>query len=145
MTVVSFPRTSSTPGEMCAIEVEFMPVMNFPRTSSTPGEICAVELGSRTALGFPQIDSSPGESGAVELDFPPGESCAEDCDYIRPAWFAGSSVCPRTVTGSLLFGSPHRLVRSCLRLAVFSLRWIDDLDTFSTCGLPGDGGRTVTS
>ena len=54
-------------------------------------------------LGFPQIDSSPGESGAVELDFrrasfPPGESCTEDCDYIRPAWLAGSSVCMQTVT-----------------------------------------------
>ena len=87
------------------------------------------------SVGFPQIASSPGESGAVELDFrrasfPPGESCAEDCDYIRPAWLPGLSVCARTVTGSLLFGSPHRLVWSCLRLAVFSLRWIDDLDTF---------------
>ena len=49
-------------------------------------------------LGFPQNDSSPGESGVVELDFPwvsfpPGESCVEDWDYIRPAWLAGSSVC----------------------------------------------------
>ena len=93
---------------MCAIEVEFIPGMDFSRMSSTPGEICAVELGSRTVLGFPQIDSSPGESGTVELDFhrasfPPGENCAEYCDYIRLAWLAGSSVCARTVTGPLLF------------------------------------------
>ena len=36
-------------------------------------------------------------------------------------------MCARTVTGSLLFGSPHRLVRSCLCSAVLSLQWIDDL------------------
>ena len=112
-----------------------MTAICFPRRSSTPGEMCAVELDSMSVLGFPQNDSSPGESGAVELDFPrasfpPGESCAEDWDYIRPAWLAGSSVCMRMVTGSLLFGSPHRLVRSCLRSAVFYLRWIDDLDIF---------------
>ena len=44
------------------------------------------------------------------------------------AQLAGSSVCARTVTGSLLFGSPHRLVWSCRCAAVLSLRWIDDLD-----------------
>ena len=37
-------------------------------------------------------------------------------------------MCARTVTGSLLFGSPHRLVRSCLYSAVLSLQWIDDLE-----------------
>ena len=31
------------------------------------------------------------------------------------------------MTGSLLFGSPNRLVRSCLYSVVFSLRWTDDL------------------
>ena len=82
--------------------------------------------------GFSQIDSTPGECGAVELDFlwasfPPGENGADECDYIRPAPLAGSSVCARMVTGSLLFGSPHRLVRSCLYSAVLSLQWIDDL------------------
>ena len=72
------------------MDVDFMPSMNFPRTSSNPGEIGAVELGYRTVMGFSQIDSAPGECGAVELDFrrasvPPGESGEEDCDYIRPA------------------------------------------------------------
>ena len=100
-----------------------------------PGEMCVVELESRTVLGFPRNNSTPGESCAVELDFPrasfpPVESCAEDWDYIRPAWLAGSSVCTRMVTGSLLFGSPHRLVWSSLRSAVLSLWRIDDLDIF---------------
>ena len=61
---------SSTPGEMCTVELESMTVMNFPRTSPTPGEMCAVELESRTVLGFPRNDSTPGESCEVELDFP---------------------------------------------------------------------------
>ena len=85
-----------------------MTVISFPRTSFTPGEMSAVELD------FPRSS------------FPPGESCEEDWDYIRQAWLAGWSVCAWTVTGSLLFGA----VRSCLRSAVFSLRWIDDLDIF---------------
>ena len=32
------------------------------------------------------------------------------------------------VTGSLPFGSPHRLERSCLWLAALSLRWIGSAD-----------------
>ena len=55
MPVMTVPRTSFTPGEMCTIVVEFMPPMNFLRTSSTPGEICAVELGSRTVLFFSKL------------------------------------------------------------------------------------------
>ena len=114
------------------VELDSITAMSFPRKSSTPGEMCAVELESMTAMSFPQKSSTPGEMCAVELDFsrasfPPGE---EDWDYLRPVWLAGSSVCARTVTGSLLFRSPHRLVRSCLRSAVLSLRWIDDLDIF---------------
>ena len=62
-------------------------------------------------------------------DFPPdGFSAGRECDYIRLAPLARSSVCTRTVTGSLLFGSPHILVRSSLCSAVLSLRWIDDLE-----------------
>ena len=71
-----------------------------------------------------------GEYGAVELDFrrarfPSGESGGEEYDYIRPAALAGPSVCARTVTGSLLLGSPHRLVQSCLYSVVLSLRWTE--------------------
>ena len=124
------------------MDVGFMPGVNVPRTSLNPGEMDAVELGCRTVSGFPQIDSVPGECGAVELDFcrasfPPGESGAEECDYIRPAPLAGSSVCARTVTGSPLFGSPHRLVWCCLYSAVLSLQWIDDLDiSRESTGIP---------
>ena len=112
MIVMSFPRKSSTPGEMCVVELESIAVMGFPRNSSTPDERCAVELD------FPRAS------------FPPGESCAEDRNYIRPACLAGSPVCAWTVTGSLLFGSPHRLVRSCFCSAVLFLRRIDELDIF---------------
>ena len=96
----------------------------------------------QNSMGFSNIDFTPGECGAVELDFrrvsfPPGENGAEECDYIRPAPLAGSSVCARTVTGSLLFGSPHRLVRSCLYSVVLSLRWTDDLDiSRESTGIP---------
>ena len=134
MTATDFPRVDATPGERCAIGLDSTTVTSVPRTSSNPGEIGAVvELGCRTLLGFSQIDSVQSECGAVELDFrrasfPLGESGAEECEYIRPAPLAGSSVCVRTVTGSLLFGSPHRLAWSCLCWAILSLQWIDDLE-----------------
>ena len=67
MTVMSFPRTSSTPGEMCTVELEYMTVLGFPRSSSTPGEMCAVELESMTVMSFPRTSSTPGEMCAVEL------------------------------------------------------------------------------
>ena len=92
----------------------------FPRRDATPGKISAVKVGCRTVWGFSYIDFTPGECGAVELkfrwaSFPPGENGAEECDYIRPAPLAGSSVCTRTVTGSLLFGSPPQ---ACTELSL---------------------------
>ena len=110
MTVMGFPRKNSTPGEMCVVALDSMTVMGFPRKSSTPGEMCAAELDF------------------LRASFPPGESCAEEWAYIRPALSAGSPVCAWTVTGSLLFGSPHRLVRSCFHSAVLFLLRIDGLD-----------------
>ena len=116
--------------------------MCFSRRDATPSEINAVEVGRRTVWGFSSIDFTPGEYGAVELDFrrarfPLGENGAEECDYIRPAPFSGPSVCARTVTGSLLLGSPHRLVRSCLHSVVLSLRWTDDVDiSRESTGIP---------
>ena len=59
-----FPRTVTTPGEMCTMDVGFMPRVSVPRTSSNPGEIGAVELGCRTLLGFSQVDSTQSECGA---------------------------------------------------------------------------------
>ena len=87
--------------------------------------------------GFPQIDSAAVGCGADELDdlnfcqtsFPPDEfSAGRECDYIWLASLASSSVCARTVTGSLLFGSSHRLVGSCLCSAVLSLHWMESAD-----------------
>ena len=41
------------------------------------------------------------------------------------------------MTGSLLFGSPHRLVRSCLYSVVLSPQWTDDLDiSRESAGIP---------
>ena len=37
-------------------------------------------------------------------------------------------MCTRMVTGSLLLGSPHILVQSCLYSVVLSLRWTDVVD-----------------
>ena len=36
---MSFPWKSSTPGDMCAIDLEFMTAMNSPRTGSTPARV----------------------------------------------------------------------------------------------------------
>ena len=89
--------------------------------------------------GFPQIDSAAVDcdTGAVELDdlsfrhtsFPPDDlSAGRDGGYIWLALLAGLSVRTRSVTGSLPFGSPQRLGRSCLWLAALSLRWIGSAD-----------------
>ena len=75
-----------------------------------PGDKCT------TDLGFPRASHTPGEKCAAELDFPRasltlGECCcAEELGYIRPALLAESPVYAWTVTGSLLFRSPHRRV-----------------------------------
>ena len=37
MTAMGFPQKNSTPGEMCAVELD------FPRASFPPGESCAEE------------------------------------------------------------------------------------------------------
>ena len=76
----------------------------------SPGDKCTKDLG------FPQASHTPGEKCAAELDFPRasltlGECCAEELGYIRPALLAEAPVYAWTVTGSLLFGSPHRRVR----------------------------------
>ena len=76
---------------------------------------------------------------AAELDFPrasfpPGESCAEELDYIRLASLAGSPVCTWTVTGSLLFGSPHIRVRGCSRSTLLCLLRFDGLDDVPVSG-----------
>ena len=56
------------------------------------------------------------------------------CIWLAP--LASSSVCAQTVTGSLLAGSPHRLVRFRLYSVVLSLRWIDVLDISRESPIP---------
>ena len=46
----------------------------------------------------------------------------------------GLPVCTRTVTGSLLFGSPHRLVRGSSCSTLFLHRWTDELEVFPVGG-----------
>ena len=66
--------------------------------------------------------------------FPPSESCAEELDYIRLASLTGSPVYAWTVTGSLLFGSPHRRVRGCSRLTLLCLLRFDRSDEIPFIG-----------
>ena len=100
----------------------------------------AVKLDFRTVWGFPQIDSAVVGCGAVELDdlnFRRTSFSADEFfggregDYIWLAPLTSSSVRARSVTGSLLLGSSHRLVRSCLCSAVLFLRWIESADVRS--------------
>ena len=131
ITVMCFPRTSSTPGEMCAVELESMTAMSFPRTSPTPGEMYTVELESRTV--FPEMILPRARAAQLNWTFPWRASHRvrvarkTGTIYGRPGWL-DRQYARVTVTGSLLFGSPHR--QSSLRSAVLSLRRIDDLDIF---------------
>ena len=91
----------------------------------------------RTVWGFPQIDSAAVDYGAVELDdlifrrtsFPPDElSAGRDGDYIWLALLTGLAVHTRSVTGSLRFGYPYRLVCSCFCSTILSLHWLESVD-----------------
>ena len=108
----------------------------YERNGHSPGE------NSITDLGFPRASCTPGEMCTAGLDFPrasfpPGESCAEELDYIRLASLTGSPVCAWTVTGSPLFGSPHRRVRGCSRSKLLCLLRFDVIDD-----IPVSGRRT---
>ena len=114
--------------------------MDFPRSQFSPGGVRVLSSTSVTLIynsyGFSPGEMcafSPGEMCAFELDFlrvsfPAGESCAEERDYIKSTWLAGSPVCAWTVTGSLLFGSPHRCVRGCFHSTFLCLLRFDGLD-----------------
>ena len=108
MTDLGFPRVRCSPVEMCAVD------SNFPRVSCSPVEMCAVDSN------FPR--------------FPLGKFCAERLDYIRRASVIGLPVCTRTVTGSLLFGSPQILVRGSSCSTLFLHRWTDELEVFPVDG-----------
>ena len=110
MTDLGFPRVRCSPVEMRAVD------SNFPRVSCSPVEMCAVDSN------FPRSS------------FPPGKFCAERLYYIRWASVTGLPVCTRTVTGSLLFGSPQILVWGSSCSTLFLHRWTDELEVF-----PADG------
>ena len=131
------PRLAVTPGEWYNSDLLATTSTEFQQMDDIPHVIGAVKLDCSTVWGFPQIDSAAVGCGTVELDdltfrwrsFPPDEfSAGRKRDYIWLAPLAGSSVCARTVTGSLLFGSSHRLVRSCLGSAGISLHWLESVD-----------------
>ena len=105
MTDLGFPRVSCSPVEMCAVD------SNFPRVSCSPVEMCAVDLN------------------CPRSSFPP-----EQLDYIKWASRTGLPVCTWTVTGSLLFGSPHKLVRGSACSTLFLHRWTDELEVFPVDG-----------
>ena len=122
-----------------AVKLDCRTVWGFPQIDSAAVGCGAVELNDMyfRRTSFPQIDSAVVSSVAVELDdmnfrrtsFPPDNfSAGREGDYIWLAPLASSSVCARTVTGSLLAGSPHRFVWFRLYSVVLSLRWIDNLD-----------------
>ena len=91
-------------------------VLIFPRASCTPVEMCAVY------------------SNLPRASFLPGELCAERQDYIRRASLTGLPVCSRTVTGSLLFGSPHRRVRGSTCSTLFLHRWTVEFEDIPVNG-----------
>ena len=131
------PRLAVTPGEWYASDVLATTSTGFRQMDNIPHVLGAVKLDCSTVWGFPQIDSAAVGCGVVELDdlnfrrtsFPPEKfSAGRECDYIWLAPLASSSVCARTVTGSLLFGSSHRPVHSCLCSAVLSLHWMESAD-----------------
>ena len=113
------PRLAVTPGEWYASDLLATTSIGFCQMDDILHVIGAVKLDCRTVWGFPQIDSTAVGCGAVELDdlnfrrtsFPPDEfSPGREGDYIWLVPLASSSVRARSVTGSLLVGSSHRLV-----------------------------------
>ena len=85
----------------------------------SPGDKCMTDLHDRSELDFPQASLTP------------GECCVEELDYLRPALLAVLPVYAWTVTGSLLFGSPHRRVRGCYQLTLLCHPRFDVLVTLN--------------
>ena len=129
-----FPRSQFSPGGVGVLSSTSVTLMSDnSRRRGSAGNSYSPGENSMTDLGFPRTIYTPGKLCAAELDFPqasfpPGESCAAELDYIRLASLTGSPVCAWTVTGSLLFGSPHRRVRGCSRLTLLCLQRFDGLD-----------------
>ena len=124
-TQTDFPRPQFPSGGVEVLpSTSVTPMSDDSRRRGCVGNYHSPGKKSITDLGFPRAS------------FPPGESCAEELDYIRLASLAASSVCAWTVTGSLLFGSPHRRVRGCSRSTLLLLRLMlfDGLDEVPVSG-----------
>ena len=88
---------------------------SFPPDKFSAGRDRIYTTDCNTVWGFPHIDSVTADCGAVDLifrhtSFPLDDlSTGRDRDYIWRDLWTGLSVCNRSVTGSLTFGSSHRL------------------------------------
>ena len=131
-TVGICPQLDSAAADCGAVELIDLIVR---RTSFLPDELSAggdrrYPIDCNTVWGFPHIDSDVADCGAVDLifrhtSFPPDDlSAGRNRDYIWRDLWTGPSVCNRSVTGSLTFGSSQRLGRCCLWLAALPFRWI---------------------
>ena len=136
MTNTDSPRLAVTPGEWYASDMLKTMRTDMRQMNGIP-EVIGAMYDCRTVWGFPQIDSTTVDCCTVELDdlifrrtsFPLDKlSAGRDGDYIWLALLAGLSVRTRSVTGSLCFGSPHRLVCSCFCSTILSLRWLESVD-----------------
>ena len=131
MTNTDSPRLAVTPGEWYASDMLTPMRIDLRQMNGIPEVIGAMYV-CRTVWGFPQIDSTAVDcdTGAVELDdlIFHKLSAGRDGDYIWLALLAGLSVRTRSVTGSLRFGYPHRLVCSCFCSTILSLRWLESVD-----------------
>ena len=134
------PEEVPTGGDTC--DVVMLDDLISRHTSFPPDELSAGRDGiyttdCNTLRGFPHlesaVDAAAADCSAVELVdlivrrtiFPPDDlSAGRDRDYIWRDLWTGPSVCNRSVTGSLTFGSSQRLGRCCLWLAALPFRWI---------------------
>ena len=127
------PEEIPAGGDTCGVVM--LDDLIFRRTSFPPDELSAgcdgiCTTDCNTVWGFPHMDSAMADCGAVDLifsrtSFPPDDlSAGRDRDYIWRDLWIGLSVCNRSVTGSLTFGSSHRFERCCLCLAALPFRWI---------------------
>ena len=131
-TVGGCPQLDSVAADCGAVELIDLIVH---RTSFPPDELSAgcdriYTIDCNTVWGFPHIDSAAADCGAVDLifrrtSFPPDDlSAGRNGEYIWRDLWTGPSVCNRSVTGSLTFGSSQRLGRCCLWLAALPFCWI---------------------
>ena len=120
MTNTDSPRLAVTPGEWYASETIRM-IRTDLRQINGFTRIIGAMCDCWTVWGCPQLDSAAADCGAVGLDdfIFRRTSFPRDRDYIWRDLWTGLSVCNLSVTGSLTFGSSHRLGR-CWQPSLFA-------------------------